>query len=221
MTGGESETSGASLTLDKSVFEALAAFRYVLRRFLRFSEENARAAGLTPQQYQVLLAIKGQPGREWATVGELAKALQVTHHAAVGLVDRCASAGLARRAPDPDDRRHVRVSLTARGDAVLSALVDRNRRELATLGRAFGASARDWSVHATEAEVFAEVLRRACDTSGEEAPDTIPPGGAGGGEGQKGRSPAGHGRVTPADLRTACVLLIPTAALLGGALTSV
>src|SRR5919201_6359039 len=94
---------GAS-EIGKSDYEALAAFRYALRRFLRFSEQGARAAGLTPQQHQILLAIKGQPGREWASISDLAEGLQVRHHAAVGLVDRCERAGLARRPPDPDDR---------------------------------------------------------------------------------------------------------------------
>src|SRR5437879_10429198 len=100
--------------ISKADYEALHAFRHALRRFLRFSEQGAREAGLTPQQHQLLLAVKGQPGRDWATVSDLAEALQISHHAAVGLVDRCARAELAQRLPDPDDRRQVRVTLTAR-----------------------------------------------------------------------------------------------------------
>src|SRR5438093_7247785 len=102
---------GGSSSISKADYEALAAFRQALRRFLRFSEQGARATGLTPQQHQLLLAVKGQSGREWASISDLAEALQVRHHAAVGLVDRCERAGLARRAPDPDDRRQLRVTL--------------------------------------------------------------------------------------------------------------
>jgi DNA-binding MarR family transcriptional regulator len=120
----------------KSDYEALAAFRAALRRFLRFSEESARGAGLTPQQHQLLLAVKGQPGREWASISDLAEALQVRHHAAVELVDRCERAQLVRRAPHPEDRRHVRVLLTEKGEAVLARLSARNLRELRTLQHA-------------------------------------------------------------------------------------
>jgi DNA-binding MarR family transcriptional regulator len=122
--------------ISKADYEALAAFRSALRRFIRFSEEGARAAGLTPQQHQLLLAVKGQPGRDWASVSDLAEALQIRHHAAVGLVDRCERAGMVRRAPDPDDRRQVRVSLTEKGEAILARLSTRNRRELRALQQA-------------------------------------------------------------------------------------
>ena len=120
----------------KTDYEALAAFRFALRRFLRFSEEGARAAGITPQQHQLLLAIKGRPGREWASLSDIAEALQVRHHAAVGLVDRSARAQLVRRTPDPDDRRQVRVRLTAKGETILARLSRRNRSELRALRRA-------------------------------------------------------------------------------------
>ena len=122
--------------LCKADYEALAAFRATLRRFLRFSEEGARAAGLTPQQHQLLLAIKGTPGRDWAYVMELADALQISHHAAVGLVNRCTQGSWVRREPDPDDRRQVRVHLTAEGDQVLEHLSERNRAELQRLRQA-------------------------------------------------------------------------------------
>src|SRR5262252_5341049 len=108
--------------ITKTDYETLAAFRYALRRFLRFVEEGARAAGLTPQQHQLLLAIKGRPGRDWATVGELAGVLHLRHHTTVGLVDRCQRARLVQRRPNPADRRQVRVELTARGERLLARL---------------------------------------------------------------------------------------------------
>lgn len=119
--------------ITKAEYEALAAFRAELRRFLRFTEDGARAVGLTPQQHQLLLAIKGQPGKEWATVSALAEALQIKHHAAVMLIDRCEDGGWVRRTPDQTDRRQVRVSLTPAGEAVLAQLSQNNLRELQTL----------------------------------------------------------------------------------------
>lgn len=117
----------------KEDYEALARFRHTLRRFLHITEERARAAGITPQQHQLLLAVKGQPGREWASVTELAEALQIRHHAAVGLVDRCERAGLATRSPSPEDRRQVRVQLTKRGEELLEGLSRQNQDELRIL----------------------------------------------------------------------------------------
>src|SRR5437763_5578094 len=87
--------------LTKQDFEALAQFRFGIRRYLRFSEEAVRRDGLTPQQYQLLLALKGFPGREWATVRELADRLQLRHHSVVELVNRAQSQGLIERAADP------------------------------------------------------------------------------------------------------------------------
>src|SRR5271157_5915358 len=85
----------------------LAAFRYQLRRFLRFSEKAARACGLTPQQHQLLLGVAGYTGRGWATVSELAEFLQARHNAVVGLVERSAGRGLLRKEPGAGDRRFV------------------------------------------------------------------------------------------------------------------
>jgi DNA-binding MarR family transcriptional regulator len=122
--------------LRKSDYVALAGFRAALRRFLRVSEDRARAAGLTPRQHQLLLAVKGQPERDWCSISELAEALQVTHHAAVGLVDRCERAELVRRDPDSDDRRLVRVSLTPHGEELLARLSRQNQSELRVLQQA-------------------------------------------------------------------------------------
>ena len=86
-------------TVTKAEYESMAAVRYALRRFLRFSEDGAKAVGLTPQQHQALLAIKGYPARDSVTVGELAERLQVRHHSAVGLVDRLEALGLVEPSP--------------------------------------------------------------------------------------------------------------------------
>lgn len=120
--------------IQKSEYEALADFRYVLRRFMHFSEQAAEQAGLTPQQHQALLAIMGFPGREQVTIGELAERLQVQHHSAVGLVDRLVTQGLVSREPDTSDRRQVNISLSGHGRTVLEQLSATHREELRRLG---------------------------------------------------------------------------------------
>lgn len=119
-----------SRPLSKQDYQALAAFRYTLRRFLRFSEDAARAAGLTARQHQALLAIQGFPGRERVTVGELAEHLQIHHHSAVGLVNRLSARGLVARRADSPDRRQVYVRLTPRGRRLLERLTTAHREEL-------------------------------------------------------------------------------------------
>jgi DNA-binding MarR family transcriptional regulator len=116
--------------LTKQDFEALARFRFAIRRYLRFSEETVRQHDVTPQQYQLLLALKGYPDREWATVGELAERLQLRHHSVVELVTRAQGQDLVDRAPHPDDGRAVRVTLTAKGDRLLAQLAALHRDEL-------------------------------------------------------------------------------------------
>jgi len=122
-------------TLRKRDYEALARFRRALREFLIFTEEGARAAGVTPHQHQLLLAVKGQPGRSWATISELAAALQVRHHTVVGLVDRSERSDLVVRAKSDVDRRQVRVKLSRRGEGILKRLSSRNLAELGRLRR--------------------------------------------------------------------------------------
>ena len=122
-----------SSNLDKAGYEDLAEFRYRLRCFLEFSEAAARQVGLTGQQHQALLAIKGYPGREIVSVGELAQRLCIRHHSAVGLVDRLAALGAVRRSPAPADRRQVLVSLTPEGNALLLRLSAAHRDELRRL----------------------------------------------------------------------------------------
>jgi DNA-binding MarR family transcriptional regulator len=120
----------AAEPLTKQDFEALARFRFGVRRYLHFSEETVRRHGVTPQQYQLLLALKGFPGREWATVRELADRLQLRHHSVVELVNRAQKHGLVNRAAHPDDARAVRVVLTDQGDQVLTQLGALHRNEL-------------------------------------------------------------------------------------------
>jgi DNA-binding MarR family transcriptional regulator len=103
-------------------YEALAEFRHGLRRFLTFSEEAAREHGLTAQQHQAILAIKGSNDGKPAAVGVLAERLLIRHHSAVELVDRLERAGLVTRLSAEDDRRLVLVALTAKAEAVLEEL---------------------------------------------------------------------------------------------------
>jgi DNA-binding MarR family transcriptional regulator len=119
-----------SKPLTKADFEALARFRFGIRRYLRFSEQTVRGHGLTPQQYQLLLALKGFPGREWATMSEVAERLQLRHHSAGELVNRAQSQGLVQRLPHPDDARSVRVELTEDGQHALARLSSLHRDEL-------------------------------------------------------------------------------------------
>lgn len=128
-----SESPVESEPLSKEDFEALARFRFGLRRYLRFSEETVRRHGVTPQQYQLMLALKGFPGRDWAVVRELAERLQLRHHSVVELVNRAQRQGLVGRTPDPDDARAVRVVLTEDGEQVLGRLSALHRDELRRL----------------------------------------------------------------------------------------
>jgi DNA-binding MarR family transcriptional regulator len=122
--------------LSKPDFEALSAFRYRLRRFLRFSEDAAQAEGVTPQQY-LLLHIKGFPGREWASVGELAERLQSQHHSVVALVTRCERLALVKRVASTVDRRQVEIHLLPAGDHCLAKLAALHHAELNTLSDTF------------------------------------------------------------------------------------
>jgi len=108
--------------MTKAHYEMMAELRYSLRRFFRLSEEIALAAGATPQQYQSLLAIKGLPGRDQITIGELAEQLQIRHHSAVGLANRLVSEGYAQRVRGSTDRRQVFLALTPKGEALLEKL---------------------------------------------------------------------------------------------------
>jgi len=112
-------------------YAALAEFRFQLRRFLAFSEANARRNNLTSQQYQALLTIKGlsQPD-PCMSVGELADFLLVKHHTAVGLIDRMTKVGLLKRFRDSGDGRRTLVKLTRKGEQKLSDVAELNWAEL-------------------------------------------------------------------------------------------
>jgi DNA-binding MarR family transcriptional regulator len=115
-------------------YTALADFRYALRRFLHWSEEAAAQAGISPQQHQALLAVRGA-GAESPTVGYLAERLQVKHHSAVGLVDRLQGLGLLVRRMSPRDGRQVLLALTPRGSRLLADLSREHQRELTQMAR--------------------------------------------------------------------------------------
>lgn len=128
-----SSNSASVPSLSKAEFEAIAAFRYSLRRFLRFSERAARREGITPQQHQLLLAIRGLPNAEQATVSALAERLQMQQHSMVGLIDRTEAQQLVRREQGTVDRRQVFIRLTPAGESKLQRLSVQHRRELMTM----------------------------------------------------------------------------------------
>lgn len=123
--------------LSKTDFETLARFRYELRRFMRFSEEVTQRNGITPLQYLLMLQIKGFPGREWATVAELAERLQAKHHGVVALVSRCESTGWVQRKTSQSDSRCVEVRLTSAGEERLHRLARLHRDELQSVKAGF------------------------------------------------------------------------------------
>jgi DNA-binding MarR family transcriptional regulator len=119
--------------LTREDFEHLLAFRTSLRRFQRWSEDQAKAAGLTHVQHQLLVAVKGHPGGLPPTVTELADYLLLRHHSTVELVDRAEAADLVRRIADPRDARLVRVRLTAKAERILTELTPAHLVELHSL----------------------------------------------------------------------------------------
>ena len=121
------------LRLTKHDFEVLADFRYQIRKFVRFSEQIARRHGITPRQYLLLLHVKGYPGRDWATIGELAERLQAKHHGVVALVSRCEKQGFVERRRSSEDRRRIEIRLLEKGERVLERLARLHRAELLSL----------------------------------------------------------------------------------------
>jgi DNA-binding MarR family transcriptional regulator len=123
-------------------YETLAELRYQVRRFLRVRELASRASGVAPQQYLVLLQIRGVAARQPVTIGLLAERLQIHHHSAVQLVDRLSGQGLVERRRDGRDRRSVIVELRPRGEALLRRLALYSMAELKTEGPALASSLR-------------------------------------------------------------------------------
>jgi len=121
----------------KPDFKAMAELRYQIRRFLRFSENAARQAGIEPQQHQLLLAVRGLPDGAKPTIGVLAERMQLQHHSTVELIDRLAEGGFLVRLRAIDDRRQVLVKLTRDGEAFLEQLSLHHLQELQSAGPRF------------------------------------------------------------------------------------
>jgi DNA-binding MarR family transcriptional regulator len=115
-------------------YRALAAFRYLMRSFLRESDADARKAGLAPQQYQLLLAVRGLAPGEEATIQALADRLLLRHHSAVELIDRLEKKGYVARSRSQEDRRRVIVSLLLRGERALERVARQRVEELRSTG---------------------------------------------------------------------------------------
>ncbi len=120
--------------LQESEYRALAEFRYQLRRFLRHMEDQVREVGINPQQWQLVLAIKGLPKGQLPTISQLAERMQLNHNSMVELVDRCEEHGLLRRTRLDNDRRQVTLSITPQGETLLRRLGSASRLELRSVG---------------------------------------------------------------------------------------
>ena len=121
-------------------YEALAELRHQIRRFLHFSEQASRKAGLEPQQHQLMLTLKGLPEGTRPRIGELAERLQIQHHSAVELANRLAARGYVRRHRADTDRREVLLSLTPKGEKILRELSLHHKAELRLRGPALVAA---------------------------------------------------------------------------------
>jgi DNA-binding MarR family transcriptional regulator len=126
----ESQISSRDMGLAQPDYEHLLELRTGLRRFLGWSEQQARKAGLTPAKHQLLLAIQGHPDPAGPTIGQLADYLVLRHHSVVGLVDRAERDGLVKRQPDATNKSVVRVTLTPTGGAKLDALTEAHLQEI-------------------------------------------------------------------------------------------
>jgi DNA-binding MarR family transcriptional regulator len=123
-------------------YASLAELRYQIRRFLHFSEQASRRAGLEPHQHQLMLAMKGLPTTVRPRIGELAERLQIRHHSTVELVNRLSAGGYVRRHRGGEDGREVLLSLTPKGEKVLRELSLHHRAELRMHGPALIAALR-------------------------------------------------------------------------------
>lgn len=134
MTRGSMRKMAVKRSIRDSDYKALAAFRHALRQFLAFSEAAAHEAGLTPQQHQALLAIKGHPSGGPVSISDLAAQLLIRHNSAVELVKRLVGSGLVEKTPSPDDRRQVILVLTDKAETVLDLLSASHLTELRRSG---------------------------------------------------------------------------------------
>jgi DNA-binding MarR family transcriptional regulator len=116
--------------LTLSDYQALAEFRYQIRKYLHFSEQDVQAAGLERGQYQLMLAIKGMPEGVRPRIRELANRMQIQHHSAVELINRLEAGGFVDRERAQDDRREVLLALTTKGERVLAELALHHHEEL-------------------------------------------------------------------------------------------
>lgn len=123
--------------LTRRQYERLFVFRTAMRHYLHWSAEQTRAAGLTPQQHQLLLAVRAHPGRTGPKIGDIATSLVLKHHSAVELVDRAQALHLVRRTSDRRDRRIVRIRLTRKGGRLVDQLTEAHLEELRRIVPAF------------------------------------------------------------------------------------
>ncbi len=128
--------------MDKSQYEVLSEFRCQLAGFLKFSESAAHNAGLTPAQYLLLLHLCGFPGRDWATIGELAERLQASHQSTAALVQRCEHQGWVKKTPGRVDARCVEVVASAKARRAVARVARHHADALACMGAVFDAATR-------------------------------------------------------------------------------
>ncbi len=128
------DTIGGMKKLTLSDYQALGEFRYQIRRFLHFSEQVVKNAGLERGQYQLMLAIKGMPAGVRPRIRELANRMQIRHHSAVELVNRLEAGGFVHRTRAQDDRREVLLALTSKGEKVLGELALHHHDEIRSAG---------------------------------------------------------------------------------------
>lgn len=130
--------------IGKSDLEKLSHFRHRLRQFLRLSELLCKESGLTALQYQMLLHVMGNPGRQWASISELAERLQSHHHGVVALLNRCEALKLCERRPGRDDQRVVEIHLLPKGQQLLEKVAAKHLGELQTLLKEISALQLQW-----------------------------------------------------------------------------
>ncbi|MGB7730094.1 MAG: MarR family transcriptional regulator [Candidatus Acidiferrum sp.] len=126
--------------ITETEYQALGELRYLIRRFLQEGDAKAKQAGLEPQQYLLLLAVRGLPAGEEATISTLANRLSLRHHSTVELIDRMESHGYVKRIRGREDRRQVLVSLQPKGERLLERVVEQRITELRANGRALVAA---------------------------------------------------------------------------------